>query len=182
MSLRPFCAWLRALLVGSTLFAAAPRVASAQCSSNQSSGNTIVLCMNVRDVLLMTLSTSTSSLGTPKLVNYGAQSSYLSTATPLAATGPDVTIVANRAYEVTIAAAQATFATAPAGVSKPTSDVQWIKSGGAATSLSTTGASLATGTAGTAPSFQLSFQSRWAFERDKPGSYSTTITLTLAAK
>ena len=137
----------------------------------------------VNDILLLTVSSSSTGLGNPTSVNYGALSgnAYL-TATPLAAAaGPNVKVVANRAFEVSITA-PATM-TAPAGVTKPAGDVEWKTAAGAFAPLGTTAALVlnnATGTVGL--DTNLSFQSRWAYERDVPGSYSMILTLTLAAK
>ncbi len=150
------------------------------CSQNHTVSTT------VNDILLLTVSTASTGLGNPTSVNYGARAlnAYL-TATPLAASaGPNVKVVANRAYEVSIAASTANFGTAPGGVSKPAGDVEWMKTSGAFAALSnTTPAVVLTSTTGTVDTnTNLSYQSRWAFERDVPGSYSLTLSLTLAAK
>ncbi len=148
------------------------------------------LTSTVNDILRLTVSTTTTGLGTPLSTNYGAAADYLTTATPLsAATGPNVKVVANRPYEISIAAAAATFTTTPyagfaGSVNKPTSDVQWGK-GASPTfvALSTSAASVFAGSTGTADTNTgLSFRSRWNYERDVPGDYSMTVTLTLAAK
>lgn len=153
-------------------------VDASACSQNHTVSTT------VNDILLLTVSTSTTGLGNPTTMNYGALAgnAYLA-ATPLAAAaGPNVKVVANRAYAVSIAASTPTFG--PLGVNKPASDVEWMATGGSMAALTTgTGAVVFQGSTGTVDTNKdLSFQSRWAYERDVPGAYSLTLTLTLAAK
>ncbi|GLC27059.1 hypothetical protein [Roseisolibacter agri] len=147
------------------------------CSQNH------VVSTTVNDILQLTVSTGTTGLGNPTIANYGALAgnAYLS-ATPLAASaGPNVKVVANRAYQVSIAATTATFG--PGTVNKPASDVEWTKTSGTFAALGTSGAEIIAGTTGTVnTNTDLSFRSRWAFERDLPGEYSLTLQLTLAAK
>lgn len=154
-------------------------VNAAACSQNHTVSTT------VNDILLLTVSTASTGLGNPTSTNYGAlaANAYL-TAAPLGASaGPNVKVVANRAYDVSIASTTANFGTAPAGVSKPAGDVEWKKTAGTMAPLSTTGASIISSTSGTVnTNTDLSFQSRWAFERDVPGGYSLVLQLTLAAK
>lgn len=145
----------------------------------------VTLTTTVNDILLLTVGTPAFGLGNPTSVNYGAEASnaYLTSATPLlAATTSTVSVTANRAFEVSIGS-PTSFSTSPSGVSKPTSDVQWRKGVVAFAALTTGGAVVMSKAAGTTvDSETLSFQSRWAFERDKPGTYELVVTLTLAAK
>jgi hypothetical protein len=136
----------------------------------------------VNDILQLTLNSSSTNLGNPTIANYGPLATYASAATPLpASAGPNVKIVANRAYELSIAATTATFG--PSGVNKPSTDVEWTKVGGTYAGLSTGAAQVLASTQGTADTnTDLSFRSRWAFERDVPGAYTLTLQLTLAAK
>ncbi len=139
----------------------------------------------VNDILLLTVSTAATGLGNPTSVNYGALASngYLAATALPAAAGPNVKVVANRAFEVSIASTLANFNSAPAGVSKPAGDVEWKTTVGTFAPLGTTAALVLNNTTGTVGlDTNLSFQSRWAYERDVPGSYSMTLTLTLAAK
>lgn len=178
------CRYLAIALLGAGALIARP--AHAQCSPGaitvtNTTSTTLSLCMQVKDVLLLTVDGNSSSLGIPKLLNYGPLATYTTSASPLAALASrSITVTANRAYDLSIAAAQSTFG--PSGVNKPVGDIQWRVGAGAFAPISTTATSLGlTGTAGTASS-TISFQSRWAFERDVPGSYSTTVVLTLSAR
>lgn len=181
---------LARVAVLSAITAMAAQAQSTTCgpdgSGNLSNGATAcfqthVLSTTVNDILLLTVDNGPTSLGNPMAVNYGPLANY-SGATPLAATSTrTVKVVANRAHQVTISST-ANFGSAPAGVTKPAADVEWKKTGGSFAALSTTGAAVITGTEGTPDTnTALSFQSRWAFERDVPGPYALTVTLTLAA-
>lgn len=147
--------------------------------------NTHVVSTTVNDILLLTVTTNATPLGNPTSVNYGAlaANAYL-TATPLAANaGPNVKVVSNRAYQVSIASATANFGSAPGSVAKPAGDVEWKNLTTVMAPLSTTAATVLTSTTGTVnTNTDLSFQSRWAFERDIPGTYALTLSITLAAK
>lgn len=164
-------------------------IAFAQCPTTATATGTVssasvTICMQVKDVLRITYTSSSTALNSPTKVNYGAvaANAYLTSATPLAASaGPTLSVVANRGYQITVAAATANFSTAPSGVTKPSSDIQWKSSSTSFVALTTSGAAALTGVAAlTATSTTLSFQTRWAFERDKPGSYSTGVLITLA--
>ena len=148
--------------------------------------HTHTLSTTVNDILLLTVTSSipnATALGTPTSANYAPELT-IGSATPLvAATSPNVKVVANKAFQVSIAAATTNFSVAPATVSKPASDVEWAQSGtpGAFLGLTTAGATVMSGIGTPDTNRNLTFQSRWAFERDKPGSYTLVVTLTLAA-
>ena len=142
----------------------------------------VSLSTTVNDILLLTVSATTASLGNPTSANYGPASSYATGATPLVvAITPNVKVVANRGFQVSIAAGAAAFG--PGTVGKPASDVQWGQTGPSGTflGLTTAGAPVMSGTGTPDTNVNLTFQSRWAFERDVPGLYTLAVTLTLAA-
>ncbi len=147
--------------------------------------HTHTLSTTVNDILLLTVTSSTpnaTALGNPTSVNYAPQAT-IGTATPLPAlTSPNVKVVANKAFQVSIAAATANF-TGTGAANKPAGDVEWAQSNAPAAflALSTTGAPVMSGTGTPDTNRNLTFQSRWAFERDVPGTYSLVVTLTLAA-
>ena len=142
----------------------------------------VSLSTTVADILLLTVSATTASLGNPTSANYGPAASYATGAAPLvAAISPNVKVVANKAFQVSIAATTSTFG--PGTVAKPASDVQWGQAGTSGTflGLTTAGAAVMSGTGTPDTNVNLTFQSRWAFERDVPGTYTLLVTLTLAA-
>ena len=145
--------------------------------------HTHTLTSTVNDILLLTVSTDATGLGNPTSVNYAPELN-IGLATPLvAAISPNVKVVANRAFQVSIAAATTSFSVAPPSVTKPASDVQWAQSSASTVfaGLATTGATVMSGIGTPDTNRNLSFQSRWAFERDVPGVYTLSVTLTLAA-
>lgn len=148
--------------------------------------HTHTLSSTVNDILLLTVTSSTANataLGTPTSVNYAPQAT-IGSATPLvAATMPNVKVVANKAFQVSIASTTLNFA-APSGVTKPASDVEWAQSNAPAAflGLGLTGAPVMSGIGTPNTNRDLTFRSRWAFERDVPGAYSLIVTLTLAAQ
>lgn len=147
--------------------------------------HTHTLSTTVYDILLLTVTSSTpnaTALGNPTSVNYAPQAN-IGSATPLPAlTSPNVKVVANKAFQVSIAAATTNF-TGSGAANKPAGDVEWAQSGASTTflALSTTGAPVMSGIGTPNTNRNLTFQSRWAFERDVPGTYSLVVTLTLAA-
>ncbi len=184
-----------ALFVASAAFTAlSASAAQAQTTScpdgvgNRTAGvsacvHTHTLSTTVNDILLLTVSTDATGLGNPTSVNY-APGATIGTATPLAAVAsPNVKVVANKAFQVSIAAATTNFAVAPGTVVKPASDVQWGQAGtsGSFLGLTTAGAAVMSGIGTPDTNVNLTFQSRWAFERDVPGVYTLAVTLTLAA-
>lgn len=146
--------------------------------------HTHTLSSTVNDILLLTVTSSTpnaTALGTPTSVNYAALAA-IGSVTPLAATtSPNVKVVANRAFQVSIAAATSTFG--PTGVNKPASEVEWAQSDASSTflGLAIAGAPVMSGIGTTDTNRNLTFRSRWVFERDVPGTYTLAVTLTLAA-
>ena len=143
----------------------------------------VSLSTTVADILLLTVSATTASLGNPTSANYGPQAAgaYLTTTPLVVAITPNVKVVANRGFQVSIAAGAAAFG--PGTVGKPASDVQWGQTGPSGTflGLTTAGAPVMSGTGTPDTNVNLTFQSRWAFERDVPGLYTLAVTLTLAA-
>ena len=195
--MKKFAALFVASAAFTALSASAAQAQTGSCPDGTGTGNiaalatacvhTHTLSSTVTDILLLTVTSTTpnaTALGTPLTVNYAPEAT-IGSATPLiAGTSPSVKVVANKAFQVSIAAATTNFSVAPGTVAKPASDVQWSQSNASTTflGLTTIGAPVMSGTNGTAEAIRsLIFQSRWAFERDKPGSYALVVTLTLAA-
>jgi len=105
-----------------------------------------------------------------------------------ATTGPTLTVSANAPWTVHIRAASATWTAtntspgAPARTNKPAGDLQWslVASGGFAP-LTTSDASLFTGSASVSSASTLYFQTLYDWTLDTPGNYSLSIVLTLTA-
>ena len=173
-------ALLLALLSG---LVARPLSAQLSCSFTNSTPCSLTLNVSLTptDVLRLTVSTTSSNLGTP------VESDY--TAGFLAANGPSVTVKANRAFHVALKAGGATFGYTPVGgltnPNKPASDLKWgLTAGGSFTGLTTSDVTAFSGSASptTAGTVQAMFyRTSLAYGTDKPGSYSLSVIFTLSA-
>jgi len=162
------------LLAAAAMWPAACRPLAAQCVG---ASCTITVQMPVSDVLRLTLSAVTTSLGTPVEADY--------TAGYVASTGPTATAKANRAYTVTVDATSANFTysgslTDPV---KPASTLTWpTTSGGPFTHNPGTSAALFTGSTGTSGTSQgIFFRTTVSYAADRPGTYTLTVRYTLSA-
>ena len=162
------------LLAAAAMWPAACRPLAAQCVG---ASCTITVQMPVSDVLRLTLSAVTTSLGTPVEADY--------TAGYVASTGPTATAKANRAYTVTVDATSANFTysgslTDPV---KPASTLTWATtSGGPFTHNAGTAAALFTGSTGTSGTSQgIFFRTTVSYAVDRPGTYRLTVRYTLSA-
>jgi hypothetical protein len=103
-------------------------------------------------------------------------------------TGPTLTVSANAPWTLHIRAATATWSATntspgvPARANKPAADLEWstVPSGSLA-ALTTSDASLVSGTATAGTATTLYFQTLYDWTLDTPGSYSLSIVLTLAS-
>jgi len=134
----------------------------------------------IGDVLSLTLSATTTALTPPSANDYDAGF--------VANTGPTATVRANRAWRLQISASTATWSavnTQPgvnARPNKPAGDLLEARAlGGPFTALTTTPATVASGTAsaGTASSFF--FRTLYGWALDTPGAYSLVVRFTLLA-
>jgi hypothetical protein len=159
---------------------ARPLVGQTSCNFGTSGSCNLSLGISLTptDVLRLTLSATSTNLGTP------VESDY--TAGFRAATGPSVTVKANRSYHVAIKANTATFGYTPVGglsnPNKPAGDLQWgLTAAGTFTALATSDITAINGTA-TAGSVQSMFyRTSLAYATDKPGTYTLTVLFTLSA-
>jgi hypothetical protein len=140
---------------------------------------TIEITMPVSDVLRLSLSTSSISLGTP--IESDFQAGYRD----VTGAAINVTAKSNRPFSVQLSGVTPAFSysgTLPAP-GKPASDLLWATS---AAALSTTANTIGTTTtflnqgagAITSPLF---LRTLWSFVNDVPGTYSLTIRFTLSA-
>ena len=170
----PRRALLAMVLAAAAVGPAACRPLAAQCSG---ASCTITVQMPVSDVLRLTLSVVTTSLGTPVDADY--------TAGFIAAAGPTATAKANRAFTVSVDATSATFGYSGSftNPNKPASHLTWATTaGGPFTRNAGTAATLASGSSGTAGTAQaIFFRTLVTYAADPPGSYSLTVRYTLSA-
>jgi hypothetical protein len=105
-----------------------------------------------------------------------------------ATTGPTFTVSANAAWSLYVRASSAfwtatnTSPGAPARTTKPAADLQWsTASNGTFLGLTTTDATLVTGTATASTVTTLFLRTLYGWTLDTPGNYSLTVVLTLTA-
>jgi len=157
------------------------RASGQSCSVSGSSSCNVTVTLSAGAIpyaAQLTTTATTTSLGTISQTTLpaGTASSTIVTA------GPTITANANAAYAVTIAAQSSTWSytgtfTNPA---KPAGHLEYrVGSAGSYTAITTTGASILSGTAATERSAALSFRTTWAWASAKPGTYSLPLTITL---
>ena len=152
-------------------------VAGAQgsCSANPCSVQ-VNASATVTEVLRLTLSSTTSDLGTPTEADYDAGFRD--------AGGPTATVKSNSPWHVDVvgAAGNFTYAGPNADPNKPSSDLQWGTTLGTYGENMGTTAQLFSGASGTAGTSQpIFFRTLWGWTSDVPGAYSLAINFTLAA-
>jgi hypothetical protein len=147
----------------------------ASCTGNPCTVQ-VTASATVNDVLKLTLSGTTTGLGTPTEADYDA--GFMDVA------GPTASVKANRPWHVDVAGAAATFTYtgALANPNKPASSLQWGTAAGTYANNMGASAALFSGTNGTGNASQaIFFRTLWAWASDVPGSYSLVINFTLAA-
>jgi hypothetical protein len=173
--------------VAVALVGTAPAVAAQSCTTNSSirAGSAARSCIITDNVpnassytnpALLQLTASAVNLGLT--VNEAAFNTGRTGEVPLT-----LQIVGNRSWVLTASGPAAWTASGPlAWMSKPVGDLRWsMIAGGDGTALSTSAATLAAGEATAAFSVTVHWTAALAWERDKPGTYSLPVTLTLTA-
>ena len=166
--------WAGAL---AAMLVVAPSAAAAQatCTGNPCSVQ-LTASATVNDVLRLTLSGATTSLGTPAEADYDA--GYKDVA------GPTASVKSNRPWHVDIAGAAAsfTYAGSLANPNKPATDLLWGTSAGTYSNNMGSSAVLMNGATGTGSASQaVYFRTLWSWTSGVPGTYSLVVNVTLAA-
>ena len=145
--------------------------ASAQCSGGSC---TVTISMPVAQVLRLTLSSTTTNLGNPTPADF--TTGYKD------ATGPIVTVKANRAWHVSVSgtAARFTYTGSLGNPNKPVGDLGWGTSSGSYPNNLGTPATFASGTPGIT-SRTIYFRTQWHLTTDVPGNYQAVVAFTLSA-
>jgi len=168
---------LRTATTATLLLLAVNSIAGAQATCT---GNPCTVQVNasatVNDVLRLTLSAATTSLGTPSEADYDA--GYKD------ATGPTASVKANRPWHVDVfgGAPSFTYTGSLANPNKPASSLLWGTVSGTYGNNMGSSAVLASGATGTGNASQALFlRTLWSWATDVPGSYDLVINFTLAA-
>ena len=168
------CIWTGAAGVMLVL-AASKAMGQATCTGNPCSVQ-ITASATVNDVLRLTLSGTTTSLGTPAETDYDAGFKDVA--------GPTASVKSNRPWHVDLAGAAATFSYSGslANPNKPATDLLWGTSAGTYGNNMGSSAVLLNGATGTGSASQaIFFRTLWSWASDVPGAYSLVINVTLAA-
>jgi hypothetical protein len=160
-----------------------PTAAYAQCTASGAPANCGVpgsVSMTAGRVVRLQMSAASTSLTAPTTSDFDAGFN--------ATTGPTLTVSANAPWTLHIRAASATWTATntspgvPARTNKPAGDLQWsLAAGGAFAPLTTSDASLFTGSASASNAATLYFQTLYDWALDSPGNYSLSIVLTLTS-
>jgi hypothetical protein len=158
-------------LVALAAFAAAP--ARAQCTIDNPSGGSCQLIHSVRatanTVASLNLSSGTTSLPI-------GEAAYTSGSVSNA--GPVLTVASNASWSVSVASNANTWS-GPTGTSKPSTDL--VVTGSSSTPVSTTAATIASGTPQAATGIVTLLSTSWSFVNDPPGIYNIDLIFTLTA-
>jgi hypothetical protein len=160
-----------------------PGVVRAQCTASgapDSCGVPGSVSMTAGRVVRLQMSAGATSLTAPTPADFDAGFN--------ATTGPTLTVSANAAWTLHIRAAAATWTAAntspgaPARINKPAADLKWstVSASGFA-ALTTSDASLVSGSATAGSATTLFFQTAYSWTLDTPGNYSMAIVLTLTS-
>lgn len=176
---RQRCLLVALLALGGASAAAAQDSCQRNGSGSCVAGNTAAVSLNITitRAIRMSLGSSTVTLTSPSGPEFDA--GFGQTASPV------LVIKSNAAFSVSLRSTQTlwTASPAPARANKPASDLQWgVAVGGPFTDLSTLGATLLTGAAGTSGTvIPLQFRVKYSWLLDTPGSYSIPLQLTLTS-
>lgn len=175
MKSKLFTAFAAGLVIAAV--GASPAVAQASCPGNNCT-LTQTVSTSIPDLMKMTLSANTFTLTAPAVGDFGADS----TAHITEGSTFTVTVQSNRKYNVTVSSP--TNFTAPAGVTKPASDLQYAVDGGSFTQMSNTAANLYGATQSTTfgRAATIGFKTDWHFVNDASGAYSLILTYTLVGQ
>jgi hypothetical protein len=154
-----------------------------QCTANgapASCGTAGSVSMTAGRVVRLQLSTSSTALTAPTTADFDAGFN--------ATTGPTLTVSANAPWTLSLRASSPVWTAtntapgAPARIDKPAGDLNWsIASSGAFSVLTTSDATMLTGTATANIGTTLYFRTLYDWALDTPGNYSLSVVLTLTS-
>ncbi len=167
----------RILLTLGILSLAAGRAQAQTCTTpNAPAGNcsiNLASSLTIGTLLRLTIDDTSTTLTTPTEAQYDAGNNV--------STGPAATIKTNGNWTLLVRATAATWTATGAGAraTKPVGDLKWGTAvGGPFTAMSTTNATIATGTRGSANVRSIFYQVLWSWPNDTPGKYTLTVVFT----
>jgi hypothetical protein len=168
----------RTLFAALVLTATVAIPAAAQTNPCTTSGCAVTdkVSLKVNPLVRLSLSQTTTALNSPDTTAYDAGSSTTA--------GPTVSVKANRSWSLTVKAGAATFTPAlgASGYNKPAGDLGVKIAGGSTVAgLSTTAASLASGTSGGVFSGAVTYTTKFDWTKDIPDDYTMDVVYTITA-
>lgn len=141
---------------------------------------TVEITLPVSDVMRLSVSQTSVSLGAPTIADFTAGYRDINGAAAV------VTVKANRAFQVQLVGTTSTFAYSGtfANPVKPASDLTWATSQAGLSSSGNTAATSLTfidQSASGSANQSLFLRTMWSFARDVPGTYSIVLSLTISA-
>lgn len=190
--------------VGTTAAAQTTCTATAP-SANPTCSTTLNAQVTVAHLLQLTVSTSTPTVLAPPVATSYDSSAAAATPDqyPVGATGPVLTVKANRGWQLTVKAntAQFTFTkdatyglcrpgdgntTCPLSsttLGKSAADLAWSTNATSAfAGLSTTAASISSNAAGSSAQYTIYFRTKWLYATDVPGTYVLPVVYTVTGQ
>jgi hypothetical protein len=169
--------------IAASVVAGFPAVGLAQCTASGAPATCTQagsVSMTAGRVVRLQSSAASTTLTAPTPADFDAGFN--------ATTGPTFTVSANAAWTLSLRAGSSLWTAvntspgAPARTNKPASDLTWSTApAGTFLALSTTDASLFTGTATASKVTTVYFHTAYDWTLDTPGSYSMAVVLTLTA-
>jgi hypothetical protein len=161
--------------MGMLLVGLASRSVAAQSCTGNGCNITTTATLTVPDVLSLTLSSLTTSLGTPGTADFAASG--------IAASGPSATVVANRPWHVSVVANAAvfTYTGSLTNPNKPASDLTWGTVAGTYGQSANVSATLFSGNGTAGSSQQIFYRTLLSYANDVTGSYALDVKFTLSA-
>ena len=161
----------------------APGRAIGQCTASGGPASCTVATstsMTAGRVIRMQLSATSTTLTAPTAADFDAGIN--------STTGPTLTVSANAAWRLHVRSSTAVWTAittspgAPARANKPAGDLRWSTSpGGPFVQLTTTDATLASGTATASTGNNLHYRTAYSWTLDTPGDYGLTLVLSLTS-
>lgn len=152
-----------------------------QCQANPASCSVaaVAVTITVGRAVNLTVSPTSTTLSAPGPADYNT--GFVTT------TGPTATLKANAPWTLGVSTSTATWTgvdteTEPAWKTKPASDLRWATTvTGPFTGMTTTAATIASGTATAGSTVTLFYRTMYSWATDSPGSYSIQVVFTIVA-
>jgi hypothetical protein len=172
---------LVASMLGAATLLGASRLAAQSCTDTQTGAASCTVATTVSATVPTIIRLSLTNFTSGTTTDFGSISASDFTTGYKDAAGPRANVKANKAWSLTVASSAATFT--GTGAAKLASDLLWKAGlgGTPSTAMSTTAATLNSGSATNSLDTDIQYRLLWAYANDTPGTYSLTVNFTLSA-